>query len=83
MILFFNFCLNQTKARRYCIQEDDALDKHVQIRNMDTIYANAFWTIVAAAGDNSDYGLPGVFRRAEAVEMVPQESITRRIIRLS
>lgn len=30
------------------------------ISNMDAIYANAAFTIVAAAGSNADYGLPGV-----------------------
>ncbi|KUJ09378.1 HET-domain-containing protein, partial [Mollisia scopiformis] len=45
---------------RYCINQQDAADKHEQISNMDVIYANATITIIAAAGSDPDYGLPGV-----------------------
>ncbi|KUJ22309.1 HET-domain-containing protein, partial [Mollisia scopiformis] len=47
---------------RYCIDQEDSVDKHHQITHMDAIYANAFITIIAAAGDGPDYGLPGVER---------------------
>lgn len=43
---------------RYCVSEGTA--KHEQILNMGKIYANAVLTIVAATGDDSHYGLPGV-----------------------
>lgn len=44
---------------RYCIDQDDEA-KHVQINQMDKVYSNAVITIIAAAGDNASYGLPGV-----------------------
>lgn len=47
---------------RYCIDQDDATTKHTLINNMDNIYRNAHVTIINAAGDNADYGLPGVSR---------------------
>jgi hypothetical protein len=45
---------------RYCIDQSSKDDKHNQIQLMDLIYANARLTIIAAAGENPDYGLPGV-----------------------
>jgi len=45
---------------RYCIDQLDDEDKQHQIRQMDLIYANAVATIIAAAGDGPEYGLPGV-----------------------
>ena len=45
---------------RYCINQDDGEDKHDQIRAMDRIYACAVVTLVAAAGSDADFGLPGV-----------------------
>lgn len=42
-----------------CIDQNGP-NKMVQIRQMDRIYRNADVTIVAAAGHNSNYGLPGV-----------------------
>jgi hypothetical protein len=48
---------------RYCIDQDNAEEKHDQIRKMNLIYAGAHATIVAAAGKGEDYGLPGVGKR--------------------
>ncbi|KAM7185481.1 tol protein [Rhypophila sp. PSN 637] len=45
---------------RYCIPQDDPIAKHLQLRGMDVIYQHAFFTIIAAAGDNPHHGLPGV-----------------------
>ncbi|TVY41603.1 hypothetical protein LSUB1_G002186 [Lachnellula subtilissima] len=45
---------------RYCIDQEDGPDKLDQIRQMDVIYNNAVATIIAAAGGDSSYGLPGV-----------------------
>ena len=45
---------------RYCIDLSDDAAKHVQIRQMDLIYALAQVTIIAIAGQGPDYGLPGV-----------------------
>ncbi|KAI0166567.1 heterokaryon incompatibility protein-domain-containing protein [Xylariaceae sp. FL1272] len=47
---------------QHCINQDDAADKQVHIAQMDKIYAHAAFTIVAAAGQDSTYGLPGVSR---------------------
>lgn len=46
-------------VERYCIDQDDEA-KHVQINQMDKVYSNAVITIIAAAGDDASYGLPGL-----------------------
>ncbi|KAI1763822.1 HET-domain-containing protein [Hypoxylon sp. FL1150] len=46
----------------YCIDQNDEWDKHRQISQMGSIYANSEVTLVAAAGADSTYGLPGVSR---------------------
>ncbi|KAH7321868.1 heterokaryon incompatibility, partial [Rhexocercosporidium sp. MPI-PUGE-AT-0058] len=45
---------------RYCINQDDAYEKHDQICRMDDIYSDAQLTIIAGAGDDPELGLPGV-----------------------
>lgn len=50
---------------RYCINqqpdnEREKEEKKYQVERMDLIYMNAELTIVAAAGSDSNYGLPGV-----------------------
>jgi hypothetical protein len=45
---------------RYCIDQLNEADKALQIGHMDKIYAGAYVTIIAAAGDGPDYGLPGI-----------------------
>ncbi|KAK3302124.1 heterokaryon incompatibility protein-domain-containing protein [Chaetomium strumarium] len=47
---------------QYCINQADTVEKHHLIRHMDRIYSGATLTIVAAAGDDARYGLPGVSR---------------------
>ena len=44
---------------RYCIDQNSE-DKDHQIRNMDLIYRGAKLTIIAAAGEDPSFGLPGV-----------------------
>lgn len=56
---------------RYCIDQGNAKTKHQQIANMDSIYADAELVILAAAGDNPTYGLPGVQGRTRN----PQPSV--------
>lgn len=51
---------------RFCIVQDDELQKHEQIRSMGMIYSCALLTICATAGSNADYGLPGVQSRLRA-----------------
>jgi hypothetical protein len=45
---------------RYCIDQNNQMEKHTMISNMDKIYAGAQLTIIAAAGSDPHYGLPGV-----------------------
>lgn len=48
---------------KYCIDESNPVEKNRHIRNMDSIYHSAAFTIIAAAGDDADHGLPGVSTR--------------------
>ena len=52
---------------RYCIDQKDTEEVHDQIRQMDKIYAGARVTIVAAAGVDPSYGLPGVSKTPRKV----------------
>ncbi|KAI1447075.1 HET-domain-containing protein [Annulohypoxylon stygium] len=52
---------------RYCIDQDDWNEKHRQIHDMGSIYNNASLTIIAAAGADPSYGLPGVSRKRKEV----------------
>ena len=53
---------------RYCIRQSQAEEKHTQIRNIDKIYAKAKATVVASAGEDSSFGLPGVSQRARKAQ---------------
>ncbi|KAF2821120.1 HET-domain-containing protein [Ophiobolus disseminans] len=48
---------------RYCIDQDNDVERHQQICMMDRIYSDARLTIIAAAGSDAGYGLPGVSTR--------------------
>lgn len=48
---------------KYCIDQDDEPSKVHQIQNMDIIFKGADATLVAAAGQGADFGLPGVNAR--------------------
>jgi hypothetical protein len=48
---------------RYCIDQKNILQKMSQIQQMNLIYSNSEVTLIAAAGNNAYYGLPGVSRR--------------------
>lgn len=52
---------------QYCIDQSDDEDKKRQIQQMDRIYKCADLTIIAAAGSDCNYGLPGVSRRPRDV----------------
>ncbi|MCJ1381008.1 hypothetical protein MMC17_004117 [Xylographa soralifera] len=56
-----------------CIVQDDAQEKHGQIANMDAIYGNALLTINAAAGQDSNAGLPGIRQSSRKVEQLVLE----------
>ncbi|KAF2495438.1 HET-domain-containing protein, partial [Lophium mytilinum] len=45
---------------RYCIDQHNITEKQQQIGSMDCIYRNAHITIIAASGEDDDFGLPGV-----------------------
>ncbi|KAH6962994.1 heterokaryon incompatibility protein-domain-containing protein [Fusarium avenaceum] len=45
---------------RYCVPQQDCPDKLEQIQKMHEIYREADLTIVAAAGQGPDHGLPGI-----------------------
>lgn len=45
---------------KHCIEQENDDDKHHQISQMDLVYQAADLTIVAAAGNDADAGLPGV-----------------------
>jgi hypothetical protein len=51
---------------RYCICQTDEETRHNQIRCMDMIHKDAEIAIIAAAGEDPDYGLPGVSCRQRA-----------------
>ncbi|KAK8048709.1 hypothetical protein PG994_010439 [Apiospora phragmitis] len=48
---------------RHCINQDNAAEKHATINSMHPVYGKSQLTIVAATGDNAEYGLPGVGSR--------------------
>ncbi|KAK8102993.1 Heterokaryon incompatibility protein (HET)-containing protein [Apiospora sp. TS-2023a] len=47
---------------RYCIEQSDSIHKTEQIQQMGQVYYQASLTIIAAAGTDPSYGLPGVSR---------------------
>jgi len=51
-----------------CIVQNDTEFQKQQIDIMDEIYASASFTIIAAAGDNADSGLPGVNKWSREVQ---------------
>jgi hypothetical protein len=67
---------------RYCINQKNAAEKHRLITNMDAVYRGATFTIIAAAGDGPDHGLPGINgtprrqRYSHVVEPTGQEIVS-------
>lgn len=49
---------------RYCLDRADTDDFQTQLNQMGHIYRHGFLCIVAAAGEDAGYGLPGVSTRA-------------------
>jgi hypothetical protein len=49
---------------KYCIDQSNQDELQAQISIMDTIYHAASVTVIAAAGDDSHFGLPGVSDRS-------------------
>ncbi|KAK3344751.1 heterokaryon incompatibility protein-domain-containing protein [Neurospora tetraspora] len=57
---------------RYCIPQDDIPSKQIQIQNMERIYSCSVLTIIAAAGEGPEYGLPGVSSRHRPEQLCVQ-----------
>ena len=53
---------------RYCIDQQDEVHKNDQINNMDKIYKGATVTLVAAAGIDDSFGLPGIGGTCRALQ---------------
>jgi hypothetical protein len=76
-----------------CIIQDDEDDAVEQIARMSDIYSGAFLTIIAAWGDNSDSGLPGVLKgpsrapqriaRFDGLEIVEVLPLLRNVLQYS
>ena len=45
---------------KICIDQESSTERYKQIMQMDKIYAGAELTIIAAAGNDEEFGLPGV-----------------------
>ncbi|KAF2108596.1 heterokaryon incompatibility protein-domain-containing protein [Lophiotrema nucula] len=50
-----------------CIVQDDEQDKDDQIRLMDEIYGQALAVLIVAAGDDANYGIPGMGEKKRAL----------------
>ena len=59
---------------RYCINQKDGQAKHQQIQQMRAIYEEAELTIIAAAGNGPDHGLPGV--------SLPRSHVSSKVVQL-
>jgi hypothetical protein len=53
-------------VNRYCIPQGDNEERRQQIYQMDLVYNRAQATIIAVAGDEAGFGLPGVSNRLRA-----------------
>jgi hypothetical protein len=53
---------------RFCIDQKDASKKHKQVQQMDLIYRNVESTMICAAGDDGDFGLPRVGTRSRSIQ---------------
>lgn len=53
---------------RYCIPQHSCKERDSQIAQMDLIYSNAHLTLVAAAGSDPTFGLPGVSSKPRLVQ---------------
>lgn len=45
---------------RFCIIQDDLTHKEAQLKSMASIYANAYFTIIASDGSDDSFGLCGI-----------------------
>jgi hypothetical protein len=57
---------------RYCIVQDDGLAKQCQLNAMGSIYANAYFTLVAAQNEDATQGLYSNERKASDLPSLPR-----------
>ena len=57
---------------RYCIDQNRPTEVQHQVGLMDLIYSNSELTIIAAAGEDPFYGLPGVSNRTRVIQHAGQ-----------
>ncbi|KAI2470852.1 HET-domain-containing protein [Annulohypoxylon bovei var. microspora] len=57
---------------KFCINQRQPDVKHKQIAQMDAVYSNSELTIIAAAGQDENHGLPGVSSCPRAVTLVAE-----------
>jgi hypothetical protein len=55
---------------KYCIDQNNDKDKHEQIGQMDLIYKGSAVTIIAAAGEDENTGLPGIRTTRRTIQPV-------------
>ncbi|KAI1802186.1 HET-domain-containing protein [Daldinia bambusicola] len=67
MIVTRSLGLRYLWVDKFCIAQDQLEVKHGQIKQMDLVYSNAELVIIAAAGQDENYGLPGVSSRPRVV----------------
>ncbi|KAI1751519.1 heterokaryon incompatibility protein-domain-containing protein [Xylaria castorea] len=48
---------------KYCVDNRNKATKRIQLMHMDSVYTNAELTIIAAAGPDESYGLPGLSKK--------------------
>lgn len=60
MLVAINLGIPYLWVDRYCIDQDNEDEKHSLISSMNSVYSGAEITIIAAAGSDPHYGLPGV-----------------------
>ena len=53
---------------RYCIDQHDSTERDKQIQQMNYIYQGAFLTLIAAAGKDPHFGLPGVGKQSRPIQ---------------
>lgn len=61
---------------RYCIDQSDPEDVRAQVLIMDIIYQAASLTIIAAAGSDSTFGLPGISLSRDTPETICVDGCT-------
>jgi hypothetical protein len=54
---------------KYCLDHNSG-NFHTQLKQMNRVYQNSVLTIIAAAGSDSSYGLPGVSRHRKSIPHV-------------